>query len=606
MRTKHLIAILTVLALSTVSAQAQYYRSSSRHYGHASGRSRGDVVEITLHQAGTLERNMPADMFNRVRFLCIDGPLDEKDMDYIAKLAKRSKVVNEDGKSIDNYLDLDLERATVMEKYGSRYNHNVLPRGAFGYASRLRSVVLPERLKSIGQNAFRSCYDLEEVIMPPGVLELGESAFEGCDHLKYVTIPDRLEAIGRRCFKDCTSLTRFVVPSGVQSIGNEAFDRCPLVELYIPAYCVIENDNLGYLPKLQAIDVDRGNRTYTSVDRALYDRDVTALIMYPAGLAGICRVPDGVEQIAPYAFSKSKVTEVQLPASVSIIGVEAFSGCKQLRSITLPDAVAEIPAKAFYECSALRRADLGPVAVIGNSAFAECVELQSINLDGPLTAIAPCTFERCRALADVVLPATVQAIGEKAFHECSALRSIDLGENLLSIGKQAFDRCSSLTDVSLPGGVTTIDEKSFYECTSLRTVGFSEALSTIGKQAFHRCKQLGEVVLPASVTDVGKEAFRECLALQSITLNEGLKRIGDNALRETSISRLLLPSTIAQIGKKVTEKCKAMQRVECHSPVPPVLDGVSNDKIELYVPAAAVELYKQANNWKKFKVIKPL
>lgn len=606
MKTKHFISFLVFLIIGTQCVDAQYYRSSSRHYGRTHSRSYADLVEVTLHQAGTLERNMPEGMYDRVRLLRIEGPLDEKDMKYITTLAKRSKVVNDEGKSVDNYLDVDLERASVMEKYGSRYNHDVLPRQAFQFATHLRSIVLPERLKSIGQEAFECCYDLEEVIMPPRVLELGESAFESCDDLRYFTVPDRLEVIGRRCFKGCTKLSRFDIPRGVQSIGQAAFDECPLEGLFIPAYCQIENDNPGFLPKLQAIDVDRYNRTYTSVDRALYDHDVTTLILYPSAFTGICRVPDGVEQIAPRAFYKSRVAEVQLPQSLRSIGAEAFSGNTKLSSINLPDGVGEIPVKAFYECTSLWRADLGPVREIGEYAFAGCTALQSINLDGGLTAIAPCTFERCRSLTDISLPSTVHTIGEKAFHECSGLRSIALSENLRSIGKQAFDRCGSLTDVALPAGILTIEEKTFYECTSLRTVTFPEGLQRIGKQAFQRCKQLGEVTLPAGVTDVDKEAFRECMALQSITLNEGLRCIGDNALRETAISRLLLPSTITRIGKKITEKCKAMQRVECHAPVPPELEGVANDKIELYVHASAIELYKQAKNWKKFKVIKTL
>lgn len=594
---------LAVLACS-LPCSAQYSRGLSRHHHYNSSRSAADLVEVSVREAGTLETKMPKGTFEQVRMLRVEGPLNEKDLDFITKLAKRSKVLNVDGKSIDNYLDVDLEYASVMERYGSRYNHDVLPRRAFQYASHLRSIVLPERLKSIGDHAFASCYDLEEVIMPPRVHELGESAFEGCDDLKYFSVPDYLETIGRRCFKGCDKLTRFNMPRDVREIGREAFDGCGVVELYIPQYCQIEDHNLGTMSQLQAIDVDRNNITYSSYDRALYDHSGRSLIQFPAARTGSCQIPDGVEEIGERAFNKSRISEIQLPNTVTHLGESAFAGCSRLTSMWLPDGVVQLPAYVFSECTSLRSIDLGAINLMGESAFRGCSSLQSIKLDGRLQVIAKAAFENCRNLQEVEIPSSVTVMEEKAFHECNALRAIDLSQ-VSKVNKQAFDRCSSLTTVDL-NNVTMVEEKAFYECTSLQHLTLGDGVSYIGKEAFRRCKSLSEVAIPGKTSVIGKEAFRECKALCAITLNEGLQTIEDNALRETAIHRLSLPSTVCKLGKKVAEKCSQLQRIECHAITPPDLAGESNSKIELYVPAQSVTAYQDAKNWKKFKVIKGL
>lgn len=600
---KFIIALGIMMLAGAMPATGQYSKSYTRHYGRTSQRSYADLVEIFVTNPGTLEQRMPKDMEDRVRVLRIEGPLNEADLKYITKLAKRSNVLNDQGKKVDNYLDLDLELASVMEKYGSRINHDVLPRRAFEYATHLRSVVLPERLKSIGQSAFASCYDLEEVVMPPRVYEFGDYAFEGCDDLRYLTMPTALETIGQECFKGCKELRQLPLPSTVTHIGKNAFDNCGLIELYIPAYCVIENDNPGFMEKLQSIEVERGNSHYSSEGYALYDKNGSTLLIYPAGRNGECSLPSGLRAIAPYAFYKAKITAIDVPESVEAVGKSAFERCDKLTRINLPDAVTELPEKLFSDCTSLRDIEMGSVSMMGEKAFYNCQSLPSFTLVGTLTSLPKSAFENCKSLQRVVLPEQLTSIGEKAFHECNALREIEFSDRLTQIGKQAFDRCYALESVTLPDGVTFIDEKVFFECKALRSVQLGNRVQSIGKEAFRRCKDLTAIELPASLKQVEKEAFRECTSLNHVVLNEGLETLGDNALRETAIQQLDLPVTMKKLGKKVAEKCKNLQRITCRAATPPELDSVSSDKIELTVPASAINAYQNAKNWKKIKKI---
>ena len=196
------LTVTAVLMIAAMPAMAQYGRSSDRHFRDrfAHSNSYGDVVEISLNSAGTLEEKMPKDMFDRVRLLHIEGPLDVHDFKFIKKICDRSKCVNSKGDRIDNYLDLELERARIMSAGGtglfdSRGERDVMG-SALNYTSHLRSIVLPERVKRIDNSAFRGCHSLEEVIMPPGVRSIGDGAFASCSSLNYIVLPEGLQSIG--------------------------------------------------------------------------------------------------------------------------------------------------------------------------------------------------------------------------------------------------------------------------------------------------------------------------------------------------------------------------------------------------------------------------
>ena len=65
-------------------------------------------------------------------------------------------------------------------------------------------------------------------------------------------------------------------------------------------------------------------------------------------------IPSGVETIGDYAFSGCEsLTSITIPDGVTSIGGYAFSGCESLESITIPDSVTSIGGYAFYHCYGL-------------------------------------------------------------------------------------------------------------------------------------------------------------------------------------------------------------------------------------------------------------
>lgn len=90
----------------------------------------------------------------------------------------------------------------------------------------LKSVTLPDNVKTIGDYAFQNCTSLDNIILPHGVTAIGERAFSGCTALQSVTIPSSVTAIGAHAFYYCTGLESVTIPGKVAAIGNNAFSWC--------------------------------------------------------------------------------------------------------------------------------------------------------------------------------------------------------------------------------------------------------------------------------------------------------------------------------------------------------------------------------------------
>ena len=78
-----------------------------------------------------------------------------------------------------------------------------IPANAFYGCNNLRSIILPEHIKTIGNQAFRGCNSLASIVIPEGVTHIGASAFDGCSSLTSVVIPESAESIDVSAFANC-------------------------------------------------------------------------------------------------------------------------------------------------------------------------------------------------------------------------------------------------------------------------------------------------------------------------------------------------------------------------------------------------------------------
>lgn len=110
-----------------------------------------------------------------------------------------------------------------------------LGNAAFKKCYNLTSAVIPDSIISINKEAFYDCRNLQNVIIPDSVTSIGDYAFYDCERFTNIVIGDSVTSIGENAFCGCGRLTNITIGNNVTTIGKSAFFNCSsLVSILIP------------------------------------------------------------------------------------------------------------------------------------------------------------------------------------------------------------------------------------------------------------------------------------------------------------------------------------------------------------------------------------
>lgn len=151
----------------------------------------------------------------------------EQDNLALAKLFEFART--EDSFELKRYLQPDNSAVTEIEipptfrfvRVGS-----IAPR-AFEDAIYLKSVTVPETIRSIGIRAFDGCASLENIVLPARLKIVAGGLFSHCNSLRRVELPDGVDVIRPNTFSQCSELEEVVLPSGMCMLLGNAFIDCP-------------------------------------------------------------------------------------------------------------------------------------------------------------------------------------------------------------------------------------------------------------------------------------------------------------------------------------------------------------------------------------------
>lgn len=179
-----------------------------------------DVLDVTvsaLPSSSALAAEIGEANLTDVVKLKVSGTINSYDMMII-----RNKMIN--------LRELDLQDANIVANDYQYYQGNSSQDNVFGGSflrdTKIRSVVLPTSVTSIGNYAFYNCTNLSSVSNLEGITNIGQYAFYGCSNLPSIDLPNSLNNIGSNAFRNCSKFTSITIPKGVTSIGNYAFDGC--------------------------------------------------------------------------------------------------------------------------------------------------------------------------------------------------------------------------------------------------------------------------------------------------------------------------------------------------------------------------------------------
>ena len=183
-------------------------------------------------------------------------------------------------------------------------------------AGTIISVSLPEGLTSINYQAFYQCYSLSTVNFPQSLVVIGSCAFQDCESLKSVQLPEGVQYIGYSSFAG-SGLLSIELPNSVTSMDYYVFASChSLTSVVLPSsLTTIKENTFAECYELSEINIPNGITTIES-----------DAFRYCDALSSI-NFPNSLTSIGSFAFDRTNIREVTLPASITTVDYNAFSGC---------------------------------------------------------------------------------------------------------------------------------------------------------------------------------------------------------------------------------------------------------------------------------------
>ena len=295
------------------------------------------------------------------------------------------------------------------------------------------------------------------------------------DSITNVVINSGITEIGENSFYDCTSISSVSLPDSLKIIASYAFSNCEALE----------------------------NITFN----------------------------EGLENIESYGFYQTSLKTVTLPASLTRVGVDAFSGIEELAEyIVTPgnteyyvydgglywnptmytnhEFVAYPPASTKTEYTIKDGVD-----EIGQSAFYKAKNLKTINIPDSIESISAYAFKEC-GITSIVIPEVILDPYPNMFDGCASLERVEFNATVEGrLPSHTFSNLPKLKEVIFKGPIQEFYANCFENLPLLERVVIPEGSEMINFSAFTNCPNLKEVVWADSLVSVSETAFEECDSL---------------------------------------------------------------------------------------------
>ena len=362
------------------------------------------------------------------------------------------------------------------------------------WAKNLTSLTIPERVTSIGYNAFSGCEsitktnytgdiagwcNIEFAYKSSNPISYSHNLYINEQEIKDLVIPDSVKSIWDYAFYGCSSLREIIIHNSVTDIGKYAFDECPNIRLLVIGTGLL-SIGAGQSQPTKAVWLTNtppsghhyfgGTINYVPNEQYWFNQGPTSLPRYIYPYLSSMFEVDGIKYV-PVSPSErtcdiidcvydSTMAQITVNPTVSYQGIEM--------------TVKKIKPYAFYQNDYIKELSIANQGDIENSVFYQCKNIETLVVSN-LGHIGKSAFAGCINLKTLII-SNQGHIYSNAFSNCSNLKTATISNNG-NIESQAFYNCVGLeqVDISNQGYIGT---QAFYECTNLKIANINNAYKT--------------------------------------------------------------------------------------------------------------------------------
>lgn len=418
-----------------------------------------------------------------------------------------------------------------------------------------------------------------------------------------LTITDR--SVSSRKYYNRTDITKIIFPADISGILSFAFYGCSNLKE------VIFTGNIPFFN-----------------EGAFYNcNNIERVEIQPENFASWCSRSTDYSWDRPYGtdlyIGPTKVTDLEIPESVSSIGFYAFYGFRNIQSVHWPGHSVSV-GDGGLPFSTLKSIYCNSItdwvgSSFQNRPFYPNTEFFINGQKCPSALAIPEGVARIGAgcfcgNADIVeleIPESVRDMGYDAFRNCENLKKLTIKARSVGYQDNLFAGCTSLEEVILDCGGIIGGGENFLTDSPIQVFRFNNSAFSLDAEV--RTSSTKEVYTNnlamwcenMSVLNSKSKLYINDAIPTSVEIPDGVSNIADLAFIGQPYDTIVIPASVKSIGNYSLSDVKF---IVCRASTPPTItsstfSNVNKSECRIIVPDGSLQQYINADYWSEFENI---